>query len=77
MEERVELPPGWRDEGVFWSAPLEWYARWLRATLPRLKQLSAGRSEPVVLLCADDPERAHTELAEFSPVLLPPLLRPG
>ena len=50
VEERVELPPGWRDEGVFWSAPLEWYARWLRATLPRLKQLSAGRSEPVVLL---------------------------
>ena len=31
--ERVELPPGWRDEGVFWSAPLEWYARWLRLTM--------------------------------------------
>jgi hypothetical protein len=31
--ERVELPPGWRDEGVFWSAPLEWYACWLHLTL--------------------------------------------
>ncbi len=66
--ERVELPPGWRDEGVFWSAPLAWYASWLRATLPRLDR-------PALLLCADDPARAAAGLAEFAPALLPPLLR--
>ena len=67
-EERAALPPGWRDEGVFWSAPIEWYAAWLRRLWPTL-------TRPRLLLCADDATAALPALREFEPALLPQLLR--
>ena len=66
-EERAELPPGWRDEGVFWSAPIEWYATWLRRLWPTL-------TRPRLLLCADDATAALAALREFEPALLPQVL---
>lgn len=66
----VDLPSEWRDEGVFWAAPVAWYAEWLRAIWPTL-------TAPVLVLCTDRPERAlrDGELAAFQPVLLGAHLR--
>ena len=63
-----DLPSEWRDEGVFWAAPAEWYVTWLRWLCARL-------CAPAVLLCTDDAQRAlDGPLAEFAPALLPGLV---
>ena len=32
----ADLPSEWRDEGVFWAAPIEWYVEWLQRVWPTL-----------------------------------------
>ena len=67
--EAVDLPPEWRDDGIFWAAPVEWYCAWLRELWPKLRA-------PRLLLCTDDAGRAlGGGLAEFAPAQLAPLLR--
>lgn len=44
----------WRDTGVFWSAPAEWYSTWLEQALASCP----GPAAPVVLLFSDDPDAA-------------------
>lgn len=46
---------------LYLMAPIEWYRRWLAATLP-------GLDRPVVFLASDEPESVARELAEFRPV---------
>jgi hypothetical protein len=47
----------WRDTGVFWSAPAEWYATWLQnfVAVP-------NAPAPIVLLFSDDPDAARRAL---------------
>ena len=56
--EAVDLPPEWRDDGVFWAAPVEWYCAWLRELWPKLRA-------PRLLLCTTTP----AALAAASPSL--------
>lgn len=65
----VDLPSEWRDEGVFWAAPVQWHVEWLRRLWPTLRA-------PTLLLCTDHAERAlNSGLCEFAPTLLPSRLR--
>lgn len=47
----------WKDTGVFWSAPAEWYSRWLCTALAAWKG-----PKPVLVLCSDVPKQAARAL---------------